>query len=414
MRTSLPAILSGARWLAGFAVVLYHLRFFLFAGYDHLLDKRLLVKAFYFATSLGHEGFVLYMLASGMLLGGLSLRRWPRQGWRAWRDVAHKALWFYAFLVPALLFGGLLDLAGSCVLQCTGVYAYFSQFTADFSIKALTENLLPVQRFIIPGLGSNSMLYLLAYECWAYLAFAVFFLLGRRHAGLATGGAIALAGAVLAPEFFGYLVLWAAGAMLFQRHAQRAIPVSRGRAFGLFLASMLASRVLGAHLAGMSPNAVLVLRTLLDLQFGAASALLLLALDTPRTGSRRSQLLWRLNRRIPSGSTIVFASHFPLMMFLVAAASHRLAIPIAGQPRPLLFALLGCLVIVIYAYAWALSNLARRLVSCATRSRRPPALAGYLRYGKWRSYTRSASAAQGRNILGFREHLDESEPFRDS
>lgn len=370
VKTSFPMLLSGSRWLAGFAVVLYHVRFFLFASYDRLPDKGPLIKAFYFVTSLGHEAFVLYMLAGGMLLGGVSVRRWSRQGLQAWRDVAHKALWFYAFLVPALLVGGLLDLIGSCVLQCTGVYAYFNQFTPDFSMKALTENLLPVQRFIVPGLGSNSMLYLLAYECWAYLAFATFFLLGRRRAGVAAGGTIAVSGIVLAPEFFGYLVLWLMGAILYARRVQLATPASRGWALGIFLASLLASRFLGAHLAGMSPHVVLVLRTLLDLQFGVGLALLLLALNASQAKPHRTPLVWRINRRIPSGSSIIFASHFPLMMFLVAALSHKLGMPIAGQPRLLLFALFAGLVILIYAYAWALSMFATRLVRLVPRGGR--------------------------------------------
>lgn len=369
VNTSLPTIVSGSRWIAGFAVVLYHVRFFLVEGYDRLPAKSALLKVFYFVTSLGHEGFVLYMVTSGMLLGGLSLRRWSRQGSQAWRDVAHKALWFYAFLVPALLFGGLMDLTGSCVLQCTGVYAYFNQFSADLSLQALAENLLPVQRFIVPGLGSNSMLYLLAYECWAYLAFAAFFLLGRRRAGLATGGAIAALGTVLAPEFLGYLVLWLSGAFLFARRAQQEIPASRGWALGIFLACLLVSRLAGAHLSELSPHVVLVVRTLLDLQFGAALALVLLAFGSGHRKPRCSTFLWRLNRHIPSGSSIIFASHFPLMMFLVAAASHRFGVPVAGHPRPALFLLFGGLLILIYGYAWALSKLATRLVRWLARSR---------------------------------------------
>ena len=369
MRTSLPALASGARWVAGLAVVLYHVRFFLFASYDQLPDKGPLIKAFYFVSSLGHEGFVLYMLASGILMGGLSCCRWSRQGPQAWRDVVHKALWFYAFLVPALLVGGLLDLAGSCVLQCTGVYAYFNQFTPDFSLKTLTENLLPVQRFMVPGLGSNSMLYLLAYECWAYLGLAAYFLLGQRRVGIAAGGTIALLGSALAPEFFGYLVLWLTGAILYVWTTRRTVRVPRGVALGIFLASLLVSRFFGAHLAGMPPHVLLVVRALLDLQFGAGVAILLLAWNAHRTKPRRSPLIWRLNRAIPSGSSIVFASHFPLMMFLVAAVSHKFGIAIAAQPRPLLFALLGGLVILIYAYAWALSKLAAQLVQLVPRGR---------------------------------------------
>lgn len=362
MDTSFTKKLSGCRWIAVFAVVMYHVRFLLFAGYDQVHDKGLWLKLFYFTTSLGHEGFVLYMLVGGMLLGGLSSRRWSRQGRHAWRDVLHKALWFYAFLLPALLLGGLFDLNGSCELRDTGVYAYFDQFTADFSWKALTENLLPVQRFIVSGLGSNAMLYLLAYECWAYIAFAAFMLFGRRWAGATAGGAIALQGVVLAPEFLGYLLLWLMGAFTFRHRARFTMRLPRGVPFLIFLVSLLVSRGVGAHLGGLPPHGLLVARTLLDLQFGVSVAVLLFASARDNGRGRWDGPLWRINRRFPSASSVIVAAHFPFMMFVVAWSSRNLQAPIAAQPQPLLFVLFLGAVMAIYGYAWGISLIAQQLL----------------------------------------------------
>lgn len=368
MNPSFSAILNCSRWLATGAVVLYHVRFLLFASYDQVHDKGFLVKLYYFVTSLGHEGFVLYMVASGMLLGGLSLRRWTRQGQNAWRDVVHKAVWFYALLVPGLLIGGALDIAGSCVLQCTGVYGYFGQFNPDFSLVAVSENLLPLQRFMVPGLGSNAMLYLLAYECWAYLALAGFMLPGRRPLGVLAGLAIAAEGVILAPEFFGYLALWMLGALLYRHREQLSRHIPLGLAVAMFAVTLLTSRVLGARLSQEPAHFVLVMRTLLDLQFGLGLMLLLLALSCRRREKRVwPLLLWRLNRFFPSANSVILASHFPFMMFLVAVTSHSLAVPIAGQPRTVVFVLFGVLVVAIYAYAWLLSRLALRLVRLLPR-----------------------------------------------
>lgn len=371
MKTSFTTLLSCSRWLAVFAVVLYHVRFLLFAPYDNVQDKGLLVQLYYLVTSLGHEGFVLYMLASGMLLGGLSLRRWSQQGPNAWRDVAHKSLWFYSFLVPALLIGGILDFAGSCVWKCTGVYAYFGQFSPDFSFKAVTGNLFPVQRFIVPGLGSNTMLYLLAYECWSYLAFAAFVLPGRRWTSMIVGLALVLEGAVLAPEFLGYLILWVMGAAAFHYRAVLTLRMPRGLPFIIFIATLSASRLIGAQLAGLPEHVVLVARTLLDLQLGVGLTILLLALGRGQSqGGVWQQRIWRLNRRFPTASSVILASHFPLMMFVVATTSHSFGMPIAGAPRPVVFAFSCALIIVLYAYAWCLSRLAIRLVRLVPRGAR--------------------------------------------
>ncbi|MGZ5201423.1 MAG: hypothetical protein ACXWC4_16795 [Telluria sp.] len=363
MGKSFPNVLSGARWFAVCAVVLYHVRFLLFASYDHVHDKGLLLKLYYFVTGLGHEGFVLYMVTSGMLLGGLSLQRWSHQGRQAWRDVGHKAIWFYAYLLPGLLLGGLLDLAGSRLWKDTGVYAYFDLFSPDFSVKTVTENLLPVQRFIVPGLGSNAMLYLLAYECWAYLAFVAFFLLGRRRVGMLASTAIALTGIVLAPEYFGYLLLWLMGALVFYHRNGLTIRISYGRAILLFLVSLLTSRVMSPHDNEYSPHVVLILQTLLDLQFGVGVTVLLLALGSARPRHKSARLLlWRLNGQFPAGNSVILASHFPFMMFAVAAMSRSFAIPIAGEPRFVLFALFAGQVVAIYAYGWVLSSASMRLV----------------------------------------------------
>jgi hypothetical protein len=276
----------------------------LFASYDHVHDKGLLLKVFYLVTGVGHEGFVVYMVTSGMLLGGLSLQRWPQQGRLALRDVGHKATWFYAYLLPTLLLGGLLDLAGVYFLSGTRVYAYFDLFSPNFSIKNITENLLPVQRFIVPGLGSNAMLYLLAYECWAYLAFAAFFLFRRRQAGVLAGAALALTGIVLAPEYLGYLLLWLMGAFAFHYRGRLANRVGAGKAFLLFAGSLLVSRLMSPHDNALPPHLVTIFQILVDFQFGVGVSLLLLALGNLKLGrTGAGLLLWRLNRRLPSGSS---------------------------------------------------------------------------------------------------------------
>jgi hypothetical protein len=375
MTRSLTAVASCARWLTVFAVVLYHVRFLLFTEYDHLLVHGIFIQCYYFLTSLGHEGFVVYMVASGMLLGGLSWRRWSCQGVHAWRDVAHKSVWFYALLVPALLLGALFDVTGTRILHWVGVYHYFSQFDPSLSVAAVLENLFPVQRFLVPGLGSNAMLFLLAYECWAYLAFAAYGLLGLGRRGALCGAIIVAAGALLEHEFLGYALLWMCGALALRHCAWLSRYVGPGSALVIFVAALLLSRLGGTQVSALPAPLVLPARALLDLQFGAAVAILMLAVGRRQSQPRkRTALLWRLNRLAPSANSVILAGHFPFMMLVVAAASKRFALPIAGQPRPVVFAMFSAMVLLIYAYGWLLSRAALRLVRLAPRFRSTPAL----------------------------------------
>jgi hypothetical protein len=367
MNKSFSTAASCARWCAVVAVVLYHVRFLLFAGYDHVHDRGLLLKLFYLVTGIGHEGFVVYMVTSGILLGGLSLQRWPRQGRMALRDVGHKAVWFYACLLPTLLLGGLLDIAGVHFLSGTRVYAYFDLFSPNFSLKNVTENLLPVQRFIVPGLGSNAMLYLLAYECWAYLACAALVLL-PRHAGLLAGTAVAVTGTVLAPEFLGYLLLWAMGALAFHFRNRLVAPIGRGPAVLMLLASLLLSRLMSPHDDELPPHLVTLLQLVIDFQLGICVTLLLLASSSVQLRAGMGRQLWRIHRRLPAGGSIILASHFPFMMCVTAVLSRVLAVPIAGEPRPIRFALFAVQVVAIGLYGWLMSVVAHKLVRVWKRS----------------------------------------------
>ena len=182
------------RLLAAGMAVIYHVRFLLFAGYPEVSEKSLVLTLFYFVTSLGHEAFVMYMVISGVALGGLSIHRW-RHGVDPGADLLRRSTWFYCLLTPALLLGGALDFIGTRALAHPEVYAYFTMFSPSLDLEAFAGNMLMLQRFVVPGLGSNTMLYLLAYECWAYLALAALFVLA-----LALGGWLRARGVLLIPE----------------------------------------------------------------------------------------------------------------------------------------------------------------------------------------------------------------------
>jgi hypothetical protein len=117
------------------------------------------------------------------------------------------------------------------------------------------------------------------------------------------------------------------------------------------------------HDNALPPHLITIFQILVDFQFGVGVSLLLLALGNlqlRRTGA--AVLLWRLNRRLPSGSSVILACHFPFMMFAVAVASRAFAIPIAGEPRFILFVLFAGQVIAICSYGLLMSSVSQRLV----------------------------------------------------
>ena len=355
------------RLLAAGMAVIYHVRFLLFAAYPDVPEKGLMLTFFYFVTSLGHEAFVMYMVISGVALGGLSVHRW-RRGVPPRVDLLRRSMWFYCLLTPALLLGGAFDFIGTHALARQDVYTYYTLFSPSLDLEAFAGNMLMLQRFVVPGLGSNTMLYLLAYECWAYISLAVWFVLGKRHRMLGWCAAIAVAalGSVLAPEFFGYLLLWMMGTGVGWLGYNTKVRFPRRYGAPVFAIGLLVSRWCGAQVDEQLPEVLVpVARMALDLLFGASFALLTVSWLTARPIQRPISWLrwtaWRLNRWFSGASFVLFTTHFPFMMLVVAVASTVFHIPIGGQPGAFAFLMFGVTVFAICVYAYVFSAVASRL-----------------------------------------------------
>lgn len=322
------------RWLAALIAVSYHVRFLLFANYGHVAHKGMLTRLFYFVTSLGHESFIAYMVLSGLLLGGLPLSRWRRGAdprpdlWRNGRKV-------YLLLVPALAAGGLLDVAGGALFAESGVYAALPQSApTHLTPFVLFGNLLLLQDIVVPGFGSNAMLFLLAYEAWAYVVLATAFSLGPSglRRGCAVAALLAAALVLVAPRYLGYLAAWLLGLAV-----AAWAPRWRGRVPGwagaaVLFAVLLASRVAGARLAALPLPYVSLLRLLLDMMVAGGLAVFLSALYGIRGRRARPGTVARLRRRLAGLGLPLYATQFPFMAFAVALANTWLGLPLAAQP----------------------------------------------------------------------------------
>ena len=177
--------LDALRGVAAFSVLLMHWRNAFFVDYANLPQHGLLIKGAYFLSGLGSQWVTVFFVMSGYLVGG-SVIRSRRQGRWSWRNyLLTRGIRLYIVLLPALLLGGLADLAG---MHVPGAYAlYRGQSGMDFlkinvydtlNLKVLAGNLAFLQTDVadltshhVPCFGSNGPLWSLSNEFWYYIAF---------------------------------------------------------------------------------------------------------------------------------------------------------------------------------------------------------------------------------------------------
>jgi peptidoglycan/LPS O-acetylase OafA/YrhL len=353
------------RWLAVLIAVSYHIRFLLFADYGHLRHVSHPLQFFYFVTSLGHEAFVVYMVLSGLLLGELSYRRWQRPNADPWPALLRKLRALYLLLVPALLAGGVFDVVGSKAFAAAGIYDTLPQFApSHLSHGTLAGNLLMLQDILVPGYGSNAMLFLLAYECWAYLILVAAMLGGRARVPgqmLACLMAVAIVG--FAPQFLGYLLPWLAGFGVARIGASKRPRLPAWLGCGLLAAALAGSRFYGARLANMPEATVLTARVLLDWAVAFGLCAYLLSLYGARVRRKPAGWAKRLGRSLGRLSLPIYAVHYPFMLFVAAGANTLLGMPLHAQPSFAGFMRFALAIASIYLFALFMAWLVRLLAA---------------------------------------------------
>ncbi|UVW27115.1 hypothetical protein [Massilia sp. H6] len=231
-----------SRWVAAIVATMYHARFLLFVNYDAAHDKGVLTKAFYFVTGLGHESYAVFFILDG-IIAGLLLRRYPPAA-SASRAVFRHAASLYLILLPGLLVGASLDLAGSRLFGASGVYTDFPAFSVlSLSLTTLLANLLMLQPFVVPNFGSNSMLYLLSYLFWALI---LLFALVRARAPLVRGALCVAVVLIMPPQFLVWAAIWLTGVALVFLSEARAFRPPPLLALALCGGALVLSRMLGS------------------------------------------------------------------------------------------------------------------------------------------------------------------------
>ena len=180
MTNTFSTLLNAFRWLAALLVVLNHVRHLFLIDYKNVIDKNLLIKAFYFITGLGHEAVIIFFVISGFLVGGLSLKKWPYKVSITDYFIARISR-IYIVLIPALIIGSGLDWVGLNYFNNSEIYTNSAKyetsslaFICSEQLNKLTfiGNIFNLQGILVPTLGSNGPLWSLAFEWWYYILFS--------------------------------------------------------------------------------------------------------------------------------------------------------------------------------------------------------------------------------------------------
>jgi peptidoglycan/LPS O-acetylase OafA/YrhL len=170
------------RGIAALLVLIQHTRQLLLLTTSEVPGMTVGQKAFYFLTSLGGASVMVFFVLSGFLVGASVIQDFRKDNW-SWRKyLSARLARIYTVLLPVIIIGTLLDVAGNYYLGTASVYAldsfnsmYTQQIITQVNVENLFGNLLHLQGIMVPTLGSNGPLWSMAYEAWYYLLFPLLF-----------------------------------------------------------------------------------------------------------------------------------------------------------------------------------------------------------------------------------------------
>jgi peptidoglycan/LPS O-acetylase OafA/YrhL len=133
--------------------------------------------------TMGNESVMIFFVLSGYLVGGGVIKALKRNRW-SWKTYLLKRLTrLWVVLIPALLLGVALDLAGLHFFSNPGsIYtappqqAVVHDVARQLSASIIADNAFFLQGILAGPAGSNDSLWSLANEFWYYIAFPVLLL----------------------------------------------------------------------------------------------------------------------------------------------------------------------------------------------------------------------------------------------
>jgi peptidoglycan/LPS O-acetylase OafA/YrhL len=186
MKKSTFVYLDMARGLAALAVMLEHIRSFVFVPYSQLAVHDPLNFLIWSGTSLGHQAVTLFFALSGFFIARSVIEDDQLRGFE-WRTYLIKRLTrLWVVLIPCLVLTLFFDkfseyIAGddfySGKLFATYIVGPMLQDGgAHYDVLTLLGNFFFLQSIFVHVFGSNGPLWSLSYEFWYYMMFPLLYL----------------------------------------------------------------------------------------------------------------------------------------------------------------------------------------------------------------------------------------------
>jgi peptidoglycan/LPS O-acetylase OafA/YrhL len=320
----------------------------------------MLIKAFYFVTGLGGEAVIVFFVISGFLVGGGAAKKFLQGRYDAKDYAIHRVSRIYTVLIPALLVGYALDSIGLAYFNQSTIYTSHAAYPTlplyevvshSLTIKALMGNLLMLQNWFVPILGSNGPLWSLALEWWYYCIFWAILGFASTHNSMlvkSAYGVFALLLLFLLPmKTVLWFLIWLMGVALAWSGTlkYRVNPIL---ALVLFVGILIVVR-LSNSLQNLSGSEPLYLVFMKDLAVAIGCFVLLASLSHIRRFPLGTE---NFHRMMANFSYTIYLVHFPFMVFFVAFAFDVLGLHFVQQPTLASGAYFVILLGVIYLYGY--------------------------------------------------------------
>lgn len=305
------------RGVAALAVLLSHLRGFLFVEHSAVVRHNVVTDAVYFLTGFGHQAVVIFFVLSGFLIGGAVQQRFAANRWSFGDYALRRMTRLWLVLLPALLLTLVWDLVGGALNGGVGYDGRYherihsgptSAMPANNGALAFLGNIFFLQTIVVSPYGTNGPLWSLANEFWYYLMFPLGFAGCHRAVPMRLRGLclalLAAFGTFLPVSFLLGGLIWLAGFGAYVLAHSRLAAVA-GSALIFWGALVALGGILIWNRWRMLPGA----DYWIALTF--AATLPRLAADTGGTGG------WRgVARYFGNSSYTLYLFHFPFLAFL--------------------------------------------------------------------------------------------------
>ncbi|MFP3357350.1 acyltransferase [Planococcus sp. SIMBA_143] len=339
--------LNAMRGIAAVMVLLNHFRNIFFVTYQDIENQNIFTLFLYSFAGLGHEAVMVFFVLSGFLISNSVLKSLRNWSWQHY--MINRLTRLSVVLIPALFLGLIIDLAGLYLFD----YSFFPHEMAErINVEVLLGNLLYLQGFAVPVLGTNDPLWSLSYEFWYYLLFPLFMLSFSKTNGFLVKVCY-LTIAVICMWFVGsrvslYFLIWLMGFIVLITPAlsvknRLSVTVIKLITIMLFVASLGISRLglisngfLGDILVAFTFSVLVYVTVHLSNVYGLSAIL---------KERYRKCAEW-----LSGFSYTLYLVHFPILIFLFALFSDLGMEKLQPSILNVIFGIGICVVISLIAY----------------------------------------------------------------